>query len=104
MNGMIVKYSFPVYGTQPYNAAMLQPWDRKSLVISENFRRLVVANVATSFHESINHQQDLMTSIYAILMHATALAQLNESLDSTMKEICDYVGIDCFYIYPSVSF
>jgi alcohol dehydrogenase class IV len=101
-NAVVLKYKFPAFSTSPYGSEC-KPWDRECLVISDNFRRIAIANIGKEFYKSINHRQDLIKPLHELKGHSDALKRLNQSLELAKHELCAYVGVDSFHIYPSVS-
>jgi hypothetical protein len=105
-NSVVQKYNMPVFGSQPFseNMSTQEPiFDRTSLIISENFRRIAIDNVGAPFYERIGHRQDLMRAVPGLLCHPLALKRLNFDLDRAKHDICAYIGVDDYYIYPSVA-
>jgi hypothetical protein len=101
-NAVVSKYKFPAFSTSPYGTEC-KPWDRECLVVSDNFRRIAIANIGKEFYKSISHRQDLIKPLHELKGHGDALKRLNQSLELAKHELCAYVGVDSFHIYPSVS-
>jgi hypothetical protein len=99
-NSVVQKYKFPVFGITPYRAHT-NIWDRDCLVISDNYRR--INNVGTQYYHSIHHRQDLVLPVLGIPGHASALGHLNLALGAIVKELCEYIDVEPFHIYPSVA-
>jgi hypothetical protein len=101
-NAVVEKFNFPCFSIAKYSETA-QLWDRKSLIISENFRKIAIDNVGSTFYESISHRQDILKEINGIRNHKFCLNVLNNSLNETKTELVEYLQVNSFFIYPSIA-